>query len=103
MHEAATKRGIVVVGITRPGFGDSSPQPSRTLFPPDALYLANNLNVQHFTILGISGGGPYALACLLALPPERLRSVSVVSGMWPISFGTAGMMPHLCVMHNVAR
>ncbi|KFA56264.1 hypothetical protein S40293_00068 [Stachybotrys chartarum IBT 40293] len=105
VHEAAAKRGIVVIGITRPGFGDSSPQSKRTFlsFPPDVLYLANHLNVQNFAILGISGGGPYALACLLALPAERLRSVAVVSGMWPISFGTAGMMPHLRVMHNVAR
>jgi pimeloyl-ACP methyl ester carboxylesterase len=104
VHETASKRGVVVVGVTRPGFGDSTAQPGRALssFPPDVLHLADHLGVQKFAILGISGGGPYALACLRHLPAERLRSVTVVSGMWPTALGTAGMMPQMRVMYTLA-
>lgn len=105
VYEAASLRGINVIGVTRPGFGDSTQQPGRRLLslPPDVLHLADHLGVQRFAILGISGGGPYALACLSALPSDRLRSVAVVSGMWPTSFGTAGMMPQLRILYFLAR
>ena len=105
VHDTASKRGINVVGITRPGFGDSTQQSGRSLlsFPPDVLHLADHLGVQRFAIMGISGGGPYALACLHALPADRLRSVTVVSGMWPVSLGTTGMMPNLRILYNLAR
>lgn len=57
-HEAASKRGVVVVGVTRPGFGDSTSHPGRALssFAPDVLHLADHLGVQKFAVLGISGG-----------------------------------------------
>jgi pimeloyl-ACP methyl ester carboxylesterase len=105
VHEAASQRGLVVVGVTRPGFGDSSQHDGRTLlsFADDILHLADHLAVQTFGILGISGGGPYALACLRALPAERLRAVAVVSSMWPIALGTAGMMMPMRIMYNLAR
>lgn len=103
-HEAASKRGVVVVGVTRPGFGDSTSHPGRALssFAPDVLHLADHLGVQKFAVLGISGGGPYALACLRHMPAERLRSVAVVSGMWPTALGKAGMMPQMRVMYTLA-
>ncbi|TPX19042.1 uncharacterized protein E0L32_011286 [Thyridium curvatum] len=105
VHDAASKCGAVLVGVTRPGFGDSTAQPDRTLssFASDVLHLADHLGVQQFAVLGISGGGPYALACLRALPADRLRAVAVVSGMWPLAFGTAGMATHLRAYHNLNR
>ena len=36
-------------------------------------------------ILGISGGGPYALSCAFAIS-ERLHSVSIISGMGPFVY-----------------
>ena len=44
--------------------------------------LADSLGIQHFGVLGISGGGPYALACAERLR-ERIVSTVVVSGMGP--------------------
>jgi pimeloyl-ACP methyl ester carboxylesterase len=34
---------------------------------------------------GASGGGPYALACAFALPSEKLKCVSIVCGLGPVS------------------
>ena len=33
---------------------------------------------------GVSGGGPYALACAYALPSEKLKCVSIVCGLGPV-------------------
>jgi pimeloyl-ACP methyl ester carboxylesterase len=39
---------------------------------------------------GISGGGPYALACAAALPRENLKCVSIVCGLGPPDIGMSG-------------
>ncbi|KAK3294116.1 Alpha/Beta hydrolase protein [Chaetomium fimeti] len=104
IHEAASKRGIAVVGVTRPGFGGSTPQPDRDLlsFPPDVLRLADHLGVARFAAMGVSGGGPYVLACLHAVPPARLLGGVVVSGIYPVALGMAGMQLPIRILYNVA-
>jgi pimeloyl-ACP methyl ester carboxylesterase len=94
VHEAASKLGIPVVGVDRPGFGHSSFQENRTLldWPKDILALADELNIRRFAVLGLSGGGPHALACLHQISSERLIAATTVSGMWPVKFGVTGMM-----------
>jgi len=76
-----------IIGIDRPGIGISDFQPDRTLldWPEVVLSLADNLGIEKFSILGVSGGGPYALSCAYAIP-ERLLSISTVSGMGPYSY-----------------
>ena len=76
-----------IIGIDRPGIGISDFQPDRTLldWPTTVISIADNLNLEKFSILGISGGGPYALACAYAIP-ERLHSVSIISGMGPFTY-----------------
>ncbi|KAF1959616.1 alpha/beta hydrolase fold domain-containing protein [Byssothecium circinans] len=93
-HTAASKLHIRLIAPDRPGMGNSSPQANRTLldWPKDVIALADHLKVERFYIMGLSGGGPYALACVKEIPKERLAGVSVVSGLYPIAFGTAGMM-----------
>jgi pimeloyl-ACP methyl ester carboxylesterase len=41
------------------------------------------LHIERFDLLGISGGGPYALACAARIP-ERLFSVVLVSSLAPL-------------------
>ena len=53
--------------------------------------LGNHLNLQRYGVLGISGGGPYALACARYLPAEKLRAVSIVCGLGPPDMGYRGM------------
>ena len=85
---------IRLIAPDRPGIGLSTYKPNRRIldWPADVLALADHLKISQFYILGVSGGAPYALACIKRIPKERLLGVSVVSGMYPTKFGTAGMM-----------
>lgn len=85
---------IRLIAPDRPGVGLSTFKPNRRIldWPVDVLALANHLKISQFYILCVSGGAPYALACVKRIPKERLLGVSVVSGLYPTKFGTAGMM-----------
>jgi pimeloyl-ACP methyl ester carboxylesterase len=69
-----------IVAPDRPGYGRSDPNPGRTLldWADDVTELADALEIETFTIVGVSGGGPGALACAWKIP-QRLTSVGVVS------------------------
>lgn len=73
-----------IIAPDRPGYGNSDPKPGRTLidWAVDVAMLANHLNLVRFSMVGISGGGPGALACASRMP-ERLMSVGVVAGAAP--------------------
>ncbi|KAF2500402.1 alpha/beta-hydrolase [Lophium mytilinum] len=94
LNKSALNLGIPLIATDRPGFGSSSWQEKRTLlqWPQDILELADHLGIDRFGVLGLSGGGPYVLACLHELPRERLITATVISGMYPLTFGTTGMM-----------
>jgi pimeloyl-ACP methyl ester carboxylesterase len=76
---------VRLVAADRPGFGLSSFQPGRRLldWPADVLELADALGLARFAVLGVSGGGPFAAACALAIP-ERLGVAGIVSGVGPL-------------------
>jgi pimeloyl-ACP methyl ester carboxylesterase len=46
----------------------------------DVAELADSLRLDRFSIVGFSGGGPYALACAYKIP-DRLISCGIVSGV----------------------
>jgi pimeloyl-ACP methyl ester carboxylesterase len=83
--QPAKKLGIRIVAVDRPGIGASSPQHKRTALnhAQDIRLLAAHLGAETYSVVGVSGGGPYALACAYALPAEELRSVSLVCGFGP--------------------
>ncbi|KAI0178669.1 Alpha/Beta hydrolase protein [Hypoxylon sp. FL1284] len=93
-HRAASRRGIRTVGISRPGYGGSTHDPTRSIpsFVDDVLAVADRLRAARFAVVGMSGGCPYALACLRAVPRDRLVGVAAVSGLYPVSLGLNGMM-----------
>jgi pimeloyl-ACP methyl ester carboxylesterase len=78
------------IGIDRPGFGLSDFKLKRKLadWPNDVTELADSLGIDQFSILGVSGGGPYAAACAHQMP-DRLISVGIVCGMGPVD------VPHI--------
>ncbi|KAK8066614.1 HYD1 [Apiospora hydei] len=104
IHKAALTHGIRIVSVSRPGYAGSSPEPKRTIssFALDVLELADHLHIQRFAVMGISGGGPYALGCLLKIPADRLAGTMVVSGMYPTSLGLSEMMLSNRVIFNIA-
>ncbi|KAH8829541.1 Alpha/Beta hydrolase protein [Flagelloscypha sp. PMI_526] len=94
LHEKAAVLGIRVISIDRPGMGRSSFQTGRTLldWPTDVLALADYLNIDKFAVLGVSGGGPYVLACCHAIPSSRLVASAIACGLYPPKLGTSGML-----------
>ncbi len=73
-----------LIAPDRPGFGRSDFDAGRTLagWPDDVAALADALGLGRFAVLGLSGGGPFALACAWKIP-ERLSATGVVSSVGP--------------------
>jgi pimeloyl-ACP methyl ester carboxylesterase len=85
---AARIVGVRLISPDRPGYGLSAAQPGRSLidWAVDMAELADRLEIARFAVLGVSGGGPYALACAVAPQlMERLTRVAVVSSLAPLN------------------
>jgi pimeloyl-ACP methyl ester carboxylesterase len=107
LHAAiALQKGVRLIALDRPGFGLSDFQPHRTLlhWPWDVFALAAALSIPRFAVIGVSGGGPYALACAYCIP-ERLTSVALLGSLGPLDepHATAGMMPQNRQLFSLAR
>jgi pimeloyl-ACP methyl ester carboxylesterase len=76
--------GIRYFLVNRPGFGGSDPHPGRTVadFARDLGDLMDTLGYRRFSVVGVSAGAPYALACGWALP-ERISALAAVSPLGP--------------------
>jgi pimeloyl-ACP methyl ester carboxylesterase len=85
VHEAAATSGIAIIAPDRPGFGQSTPQGGRSIadWVDDVRQLAEHLAHRRFGVLGVSCGGPYALACAQAIP-DRLTYVGLMAGIGPM-------------------
>ncbi len=84
--EALTARlGVRMIAPSRPGVGGSDVLPGRTIldFAADARELADHLSLDRFTVVGVSAGGPYALALGRELP-DRVSRVAVCSSLSPM-------------------
>ncbi|KAK5733376.1 hypothetical protein LTR17_009748 [Elasticomyces elasticus] len=92
-HEIALELGAQVIGVDRPGIGFSTPHLGRTVLDhaEDLRFLAKALGHSSYSIIGVSGGGPYALACAYLHSPEVLKKVVLVAGMGPHDVGVQGM------------
>src|SRR5215471_6611986 len=84
--EAALSLGVRVISPDRPGISDSSMQRDRKLsdWPRVAEQFVDDLGIDEFRILAISGGAPYAYATVVAMP-ERVRAIAVVGGVIPFA------------------
>lgn len=82
----ALEHGVRLIAVDRPGVGLSDPRPRRRLldWPADVAHLADRLRIGRFSVVGWSGGGPYAIACGYLLP-NRIRAVGLVSAPAPLS------------------
>ena len=105
-HEAFLNAGIQILALDRPGIGHSTRKNKRKLldWPDDVVEVAKILNLEKFSILGVSGGGPYALACARAIP-GYLDKVTVACGLGPLDApnATSGMMLSNRVLFRYGR
>ena len=91
-EELLQEAGVRLIAVDRPGVGDSSFQPGRRLsdWPAEVCALADALGLERFSVLGYSGGGPYAAVCA-AMLPERLQAAGMVSSI--VSFDHKELLP----------
>ena len=92
--QIADQCGIRLIAIDRPGYGESDRQPSLHLSNWGGVVsqLADSLELEQFSVLGFSGGGPYALACANELS-ARVKQVFLVGSLAP--FETSAMQVHI--------
>jgi pimeloyl-ACP methyl ester carboxylesterase len=85
IDEAARNAGVRLIAPERPGYSLSQPSAKATLlhYPDDIAELADKWEPTQFAVMGVSGGGPYALACAYKLA-HRLTVAAVVSGIGPL-------------------
>jgi pimeloyl-ACP methyl ester carboxylesterase len=81
----AEQRQIRLIGVDRPGIGSSTPYQYDTVFAfaEDLRTIADTLGIDRFEVIGLSGGGPYTLACAAAMP-DRVVSAGVLGGVAPV-------------------
>lgn len=75
-----------IISLDRPGIGLSDFKKDRKLldWPNDVVELANYLKIKRFSVLGVSGGGPYVAVCAYKIP-ERIIKAGIVVGLAPIT------------------
>jgi pimeloyl-ACP methyl ester carboxylesterase len=80
-----------VVTFDRPGYGGSTAQRDRTILSvaDDAVAVADAFGWERFGVLGVSGGGPHALA-VGARAPERVSTLGLAVGAAPADFVDPG-------------
>ncbi|HTQ18775.1 alpha/beta hydrolase [Mycobacterium sp.] len=80
----ADEHNIRLIGVDRPGIGSSTPHRYENVraFADDLRVIADTLGIDKMAVVGLSGGGPYSLACGAALP-DRVVDVAVLGGVAP--------------------
>src|SRR5712675_1401945 len=86
----AAARGLRLIGYDRPGYGESTPQPGRTVADcaADVRAICAELGIDRMVTWGHSGGGPYALACAALLPDLVSAAATLAS---PAPFDGEGL------------
>ena len=82
--QAARRTGVRLIALDRPGFGRSGFKRGRTIagWAEDVASAADQLGIDRFAVVALSGGGPYAVACAASIP-HRLTAVGLVSALAP--------------------
>ncbi|MBS9535496.1 alpha/beta hydrolase [Mycobacterium sp. M1] len=112
-RRAATSLGVRLIAVERPGteLSDAHAYESVAQWATDIGYVADTLGAQRLGVVGLSGGGPYALACGAVAPLcERVAGIAVLGGVVPAvgpdactSGGTVGLARRFAPLTSVLR
>lgn len=91
---AAREHGVRLLALDRPGYGQSTPWPDRTIADARTVVTAvlDDAGVETAGLVAFSGGAPHALATA-ASAPDRVTRVDVVSGATPPGVTDATPLP----------
>ena len=94
--EAARARGLRIIAPERPGYGLSEAHHFDTLAETayDVKALADALGLDRFALIGVSGGGPHAVAAA-ALLKDRVLRLALIGPVGPIGDCDHIRMSHL--------
>jgi len=106
----AEEHDLRIIGLDRPGIGSSTPHLYGDVldWTGDLVELCEVLDIDTFRVIGLSGGGPYALAAGAALP-DRVHGVGVLGGVAPtqgpdaISGGLVALAPYVAPLLAMSR
>lgn len=84
LRRVTREHGLRLVTYSRPGYGDSTRQPGRSVASvvDDVAALLDHVGAARCLVAGWSGGGPHALATAAGLP-ERVAGALVLAGVAP--------------------
>lgn len=109
-REFAEAHDIRIIGVDRPGIGTSTPHLYANVldWTGDLVELCDVLDIDTLRVIGLSGGGPYALAAGAALP-DRVHGVGVLGGVAPtqgpdaIRGGLVSLAPYAAPLLSLTR
>jgi pimeloyl-ACP methyl ester carboxylesterase len=109
-HGIAAELGVRLILVERPGVGFSTPHLYRNVlaFADDIGVVADRLGIDDFACAGLSGGGPYTLACAARFP-DRMVAGAVLGGVAPtrgpdaIGGGAVGLARRFAPLLSVAH
>jgi pimeloyl-ACP methyl ester carboxylesterase len=105
LNDAAQRFGVRVLALERPGYGQST-SPTHTLaeWPRKVFEFCDRLNLKDPLLFAVSGGVPFALACLSA-DPQRFKKAGLVSGVgaWTKNSELRSMMIQNRLLFVLAR
>jgi pimeloyl-ACP methyl ester carboxylesterase len=80
----AASWGLKLIGYNRPGYGESTRHPGRTVADcvADVRAICAELGIDRLAMWGASGGGPHVLACA-ALLPGMVTAVASLASVTP--------------------
>jgi pimeloyl-ACP methyl ester carboxylesterase len=81
---AGAERGLRHITYSRPGYGSSARHEGRSVgdCTADVRAILDELGVERCVTVGVSGGGPHALACA-ALLPDRVHAAATIASIAP--------------------
>lgn len=101
----AVENDLRIITIDRPGHGisDFNPQGSILSFAEDVKQLLDSLEINQFSVVGMSAGSPFALG-ITYLFPESVHKTSIISGFIPYTKESAKYLSkEVKVMLNLAK
>jgi pimeloyl-ACP methyl ester carboxylesterase len=77
----AERRQLRLISYDRPGYGNSTPHPGRSMADcaSDVRVICAALGIDRLAMWGLSGGGPHVLACAALLPDLVCAAASLAS------------------------
>lgn len=87
----AGELGLTLFCVDRWGYGGTAlnPRPSLRAFAADMAEVLDHLAIDRVSVVGVSGGGPFAVA-LAAVMPDRVASLALVAPVGDVARAPSG-------------